>query len=752
MKPEVGWILDAYTEGSSAFIWIRKEDDSNDVLRLQDHYHPSLYILPKTLNEGEQLLCILQNQMDVKSATWVERYTNLREEKRKKLVHVVVEDTLAYRRMLEALKRQDQVMELLNTDLLHVQQYLFTKLQVEPTSKVEFLCDSSKYVSEIRRLDDSKELAPPPFTTLHFNVNIEAASLTPNPQADPIASIDLRFEDKETFIEGGEESILRDFEHVIKEKDPDFLVTSNCDSFTFPYLQTRVRLLNLNIQLGRQEVDFNKLDKPLPYWARGRVVIDHEYYGLSQDEWGIAGLVERSRFGFLPPGIAARWTANRVNDSRVCFELLRREYVVPKNTGYFEYIRPMKEIFERDKGGLIIPPKIGKVHSNVAELDYESEYPNLIIKECISFETVTPSGLKRRDDAILPFVTEKVLQRRLYFKRLRKSLPKGSREWWWCEQRQLALKLVLVCIYGTSGCCWNRFGNVLAFEEINRKSREVMIKTKDYVQSQGFDLVYGDTDSIFVKKDNATKEDYEQLAAQLSRLIGLPISLDHHYRFLLLLPLEADSSMNMEAQKHYFGALYDGELVARGIELRRHDTPAFIKAFQAELIRILFDCSTVEEVNSVGYERAMVSVTRAVDRVMSAEMSLEELTVSKTIRKSADKYRSLFPHVAAAIQLASRGKVVKAGEDVNFIYMDSDHHNPLCRVIPCELAGSKVNFDREKYRDMLLDAAETVLSTFGFSREDFDLRSKPRLWLNELREEFGKESELEALTEEEMND
>ena len=352
-------------------------------------------------------------------------------------------------------------------------------------------------------------------------------------------------------------------------------------------------------------------------------------YGILHDKWGIAGLVERSRFGFIPPGLAGRWTANRVNDSRVCYELMQKDYVIPKNTGYYEYIRSMKEIFERDKGGIIISPKIGMVHANVAELDYESEYPNLIVKECISFETVTPNGLEKKEDALLPMITEKVLERRLYFKRLRKNFPKDSREWLWCEQRQSALKMVLVCIYGTSGCCWNRFGNVLAFEEINRRSRQVMIRTKDYVQSQGFELIYADTDSVFVKKDNVAKEDYEQLASQLSKFIGLPISLDHHYRFLLLLPLEADPSTNMEAQKHYFGVLYDGELVARGIELRRHDTPAFIKEFQAELIQTLFNCTTVEEVNSVGYEHAMMVITKAIDRIMNAEMSLEELAVSK---------------------------------------------------------------------------------------------------------------------------
>ncbi|MGD0330407.1 MAG: DNA polymerase domain-containing protein [Nitrososphaeria archaeon] len=659
--------------------------------------------------------------MDIRRTTWVEKYTNLREEKKKRLIHVVVEDALAYRQIVGALKRQEQVMELFNIDLLHLQQYLFTRFQIEPTSKVEFLYDTNWCLSEIRKVNDSKEIEPPHFTTLHFGINIGATSLTPNPQTDPITSIETRFEDKETLIEGSEEEVLKGFESIVKEKDPDFIVTQNCDKFTFPYLQTRARSLNIKMQLRREDVDSDSFNRSLPYCMRGRVAIGYESYGILHDKWGIAGLVERSRFGFLTPGLAARWSANRVNDSRVCYELLQRDYVIPKNTGYYEYIRPMKEIFERDRGGMIIPPKIGEVHANVAELDYESEYPNLIVKECISFETVGPKGLDKRDDAILPLVTGKVLERRLYFKRLRKSFPKQSKEWLWCEQRQSALKMVLVCIYGTSGCCWNRFGNVLAFEEINRKSRQVMIRTKDYVQSQGFELIYADTDSVFVKKDDATKEDYEQLAAQLSKFIGLPISLDHHYRFLLLLPLEADPSLNMEAQKHYFGVLYDGELIVRGIELRRHDTPSFIKEFQAKLIQTLFDCTTVEEVCNVGYERAMLLITRTIDKIMGGDIPFEELVVSKTLRKTVNKYRSVLPHVAAAIQLASKGKQVKSGEDINFIYMDSDHHNPLCRVIPLELASSHVNIDKEKYRDMLLDAAETVLSTFSFSREAYGI-------------------------------
>jgi DNA polymerase elongation subunit (family B) len=37
------------------------------------------------------------------------------------------------------------------------------------------------------------------------------------------------------------------------------------------------------------------------------------------------------------------------------------------------------------------------------------------------------------------------------------------------------------------------------FEEINRLSREVLIKTKDIVQKLGYELTHADTDSVFIK-------------------------------------------------------------------------------------------------------------------------------------------------------------------------------------------------------------------------------------------------------------
>ena len=65
------------------------------------------------------------------------------------------------------------------------------------------------------------------------------------------------------------------------------------------------------------------------------------------------------------------------------------------------------------------------------------------------------------------------------------------------EERAETIKKILVFLHGTTGSYWNKYGNVLAFEQINKKSRDILLKTKDIVQQQGYELTYADTDEFF---------------------------------------------------------------------------------------------------------------------------------------------------------------------------------------------------------------------------------------------------------------
>jgi len=161
------------------------------------------------------------------------------------------------------------------------------------------------------------------------------------------------------------------------------------------------------------------------------------------------------------------------------------------------------------------------------------------------------------------------------------------------------------------------------------------------------------------------------------------------------------------------------------------------------LLYTLFDCKGLAEVISKGYDNALLLVTKTIDNVMTGEIPLKDLVVSKVMRQDLTKYRSLFPHVSAAIQLTEAGKYLVRGEIIQYIYTDTTHKNPLRRVMPLNLISEEHEYDKEKYREMLLEAAETILGYFGFDRTVYGDRKKNREWWYELREERRNDLETE---------
>jgi hypothetical protein len=87
------------------------------------------------------------------------------------------------------------------------------------------------------------------------------------------------------------------------------------------------------------------------------------------------------------------------------------------------------------------------------------------------------------------------------------------------------------------------------------------------------------------------------------------------------------------------------------------------------------------------------------------------------------------------------------GETIQYIYTDSKHNNPLCRVTPIENLASLPQYDKEKYKEMILDAAETGLGYFGFNRTAYSniKKGRRRKWYEELPEQSTRDIETEML-------
>ena len=697
------------------------------------------YIQPKNGQSGMEIFKILQDLELVKEVTWEYKYVDINSKVKQKLLYVRCYLIHHYNLLLKVLQHetlQQRINQLFNTKLSHIQRYLFPQLRIPPTTKVQIEHEDGELIS-ITMASDNEDLQLP-----FSKMQIEVVPFTEQEildTDDPIKSIRVTYGSDHIMLEDNESKILEQLSNYIILKDPDIIIFANYDLSILNYLLERIRMLSLNLQFGRRKTDIYSIDQShvVDKWSQGRVYIGHKDYGQND----IVALIELSQFSCLPLRMIIRYSIGRLIASRNLYELICRGHVISDNYNQrtYEHVRTLEQIVDRDKAGMIFSPLIG-LHENVAVLDYNDEFANIIINNNISYETLTQQN--ESSLGILPNIVKQVLERRNHIRQLLKELPEDNVEAISCEQIADTLKKILVCLYGTTGSYWNRYGNVLAFEQINSKSREILLKTKDIVQELGFDLIYADTDAAFIHKKNATKEDYEALGEAISRETGLALSLEYHYKFLVLLPLEADEKL--EALKHYFGITYEDELITRGIETRRHDTPKFIKDFQRELLYTLFDANSTREIIDRTLENALFCVTKTIDKVMTGEIDPADLIISKQLRMDITKYRSLFPHVAAAIQLSNNGKPPSKGDIIQYIYTDCQHQNPINRVVTVDSDNNfGPNYDREKYKEMLLDAAETSLGIFGFSRELYG-KPKDKRWWIELRRNRMNDVQAEA--------
>ncbi len=669
-----GWLLDVSFAGDRAVLWVR--DPERGRVKLYDRYNPEFYAEPRGV-EADRLRGLLEEHDSIAEITLERRCSSITNDSEIEVLRVHVDRVENYRRVLAQVDALPYVAETYDADLEHELKYLCDRRLI-PMGKVEIEADGSR-VRSITAVPRGLEIRPPPFTLLCFGMKLGGAEGT-------VITFDESLEEEYVFT-GPTRRIIRDFLDHFADVNPDIVACRDADlvkMFTFG---------------RRYDLRFGVVTPSGPRLWSGRAHVTLSTYS----RLSLAGLVERVQYTRLPARLSAEWAAGRAIESRQCYEA-RSRGILLRRAGGFQPVMTLRELLHRDHGGLILAPDVG-LHENVAALDFESMFPNLIVRRNISYENVRRGGV--REGFIVDF-TRETLERRLYFKHLRYKLPRDSQEYAWCEGRQLALKEILFCTYGYSGCWANRFGNVDTFMEINRVARDHLVENMNLAREEGYRILYGNNDSLFLKRPGATTEDYAALAEKIARHVGLPMAVENHFRFLVLLPQKGDPGVG--AVNRYYGATVDGGYVCRGIELRRRDTPPYVARVQREAIEALLSCGSLEEVRTEGVRRALAVIDEACRRLRRGEVPPEELRVSTVLRRSLREYKARLPHVAAAEALDMAGESVEAGTLIDYVYVDAGHHNPLRRVRP---AGCGRGVDVEKYVELVREAGRSILMPFN---------------------------------------
>ncbi len=458
-----------------------------------------------------------------------------------------------------------------------------------------------------------------------------------------------------------ERETLQAFFQWIKQHDPDLILGWNVVSFDLEFLQWKCKQLRIPFDLGRgddQAIILRAQQSGQKSLARipGRVVLDginclrcafwsFESYALgfvSQQLLGRDKLIHssddklaeiRRQYREAPLELAEY----NLEDCRLVAEIFAKTDFInffiqrAKMTGLamdriggsaaaFDHLylpRLHRHGFvapdigsdpnpKNSPGGYVMDSQPG-LFKNVLVLDFKSLYPSIIR----TFK-IDPLGLaiglkSAPNDTITGFLDAK-------FSRKQHILPDIVTELW--QQRDKAkqlknaplsqaIKIIMNSFYGILGSTGCRFFNPQLASSITLRGHEIIQRSRDVIEQQGYPVIYGDTDSVFVSLDENLNE-----AASLAIGKQLAEVLTHYWQAQLQHEFQLKSYLEVEFETHYIhffmptirGAetgskkRYAGmvknkgklEMVFKGLETVRSDWTLLSRVFQQELYRRIF--------------------------------------------------------------------------------------------------------------------------------------------------------------------
>lgn len=525
--------------------------------------------------------------------------------------------------------------------------------------------------------------------------------------------------------------------------DPDVVYTNNGDDFLFPHLAYRAAVneisdrfilgreqspLRISREKGQSYASYGRVCyRPMPTRLLGRLHIDRENSMLYKD-CGLPGIVEVARICRIPAQRASNTTIGTSMTSAQFYEATREHVLIPWRKTDSEELKTASELLLADRGGFYYAPKVG-LHEGVGELDYTSLYPMIMLTKNLSGETVRckccPDSKNRVPElgynicqktmGIAPRSLKLLIEKRRRYKELKQTVSDPYLRSIY-EMRQVALKWILVTSFGYLGFKNARFGKIDAHIATCAFARQILKDTVHLAEEKRFRLIHGIVDSLWLKKDGATEQDYVKLKADIEEVMQLPISFEGIYRWIVFLP--SKTHRNVPVLSRYYGVFRDGKIKDRGIATRRDDTPLIIKKCIREMLSLLAEAENAEEFHAK-LPSAFEVVERYIRILRSGDVPIEELTVRKRLSQNPDEYRNMVLHSIAAKQLAKEGGAPNAGESVSYIITNNRSRAPERRVMALELYEDDAGYDAEAYVNLLISAVETMFMPFNEFKPSF---------------------------------
>jgi len=371
------------------------------------------------------------------------------------------------------------------------------------------------------------------------------------------------------------------------------------------------------------------------------------------------------------------------------------------------------------RGGLVVDPVEG-IHFDVTVMDFASLYPSIIKVKNLSYETVRCSHDTCKKNTIPQtnhwVCTKKngltsVLIGSLRDLRVNYYKNMAKKDTLTVEEKQLftvvsqALKVILNASYGVMGAEIFPLYFLPAAEATTATGRHIILDTINKCKESGIDVLYGDTDSLFVKKP--TSKQVEDIITKAKMDHNVELEIEKEYRYVVL----------SGRKKNYLGVTKNGKVDVKGLTGKKSHTPPFIKTLFYELLDILSEIKTAEEFKRAK-NKISDKITECARKVQAKEIPLQDLAFNVMISKAPRDYTKTVPqHVRAAKQLESI-REIKKGDIISYVKI---LNKPGVR--PIEMAR-KSEIDTSKYMEFMERTLDQLTSSMNL---DFDtILGKPK--------------------------
>jgi hypothetical protein len=242
------------------------------------------------------------------------------------------------------------------------------------------------------------------------------------------------------------------------------------------------------------------------------------------------------------------------------------------------------------------------LYKGLWKLDLSSAYPMAIINFCLDIAnikenegiTINKVNFYQNSNALLPTIAQKLINKKDILKKQLKALPPESTEAKDLQIKYDAIKAVVNSLFGVCGLKIFRLFDYRIAASITFLIRDLLHYIEDELKKRSVNVIYIDTDSVFIDANENPKDLCNELVKQWAKekynkdKIGIEFDLEGQFDKLFIIAL-----------CHYKGYLSTPKGVKeeiKGIESKRKDSSNFIREFQNNLLDMIMNEKSQEEI------------------------------------------------------------------------------------------------------------------------------------------------------------